>query len=89
MTRDIRDRGNGNYRTDPALDYVPVTADDATDLPNGICRGLLVGTAGAATLIDANGDTRTAVPLQAGYNPLIVKRVKATGLTAANIWALY
>lgn len=69
--------------------YVPVNTSDSADLTNGVCRGLLVGTAGAATLIDATGVTRTLVPLQQGYNPIGVQRVFASGLTAQNLWALY
>lgn len=75
--------------TAPASKVVAVSANDSTDLPDGVCRSLLVGTAGAATIIDASGATATLIPLQAGYNPIGVTRVKATGLTAANIWALY
>jgi len=80
---------NGSNTTIPAKRVVAVTANDDTDLPNGICRALLVGTDGAATIIDASGGTATLIPLQMGYNPIGVQRVKATGLTAANIWALY
>jgi hypothetical protein len=72
----------------PAASLVPITKSDSTDFTGGICRGLLVGTAGTATLIDATGTERLNVPLQAGYNPLRVMRVK-TGGTADNIWALY
>jgi hypothetical protein len=71
----------------PASIFVPVTKADA-DLPDGICRGLLVGTAGTANLQDAEGTTRTNVPLQQGYNPLICKQVR-TGGTASDIWSLY
>lgn len=64
---------------------------DTVDLPGGTARGLLVGTAGAATILDASGSTtsRLLVPLQAGFNPIAVKRVFSTNLTADNIWALY
>jgi len=58
------------------------------DLPGGICRGLLVGTAGTANLVDGAGNSVTGVPLQQGYNPIQVRRVQ-TGGTASNIWALY
>jgi hypothetical protein len=73
--------------TQPARAYVPVTKADA-NLPDGKCRGLLVGTAGTANLMDETGATRTNVPLQAGYNPIVCKQVR-TGGTADNIWALY
>lgn len=69
-----------------------VTASDTVDLPGGVCRGLLVGTAGAARIIDEEGTDTGAtnlLPLQAGYNPIGAKRIFATGLTAAGIWALY
>ena len=68
---------------------IPITPNDGADLPEGPCAGLLVGTGGAATVIDGSGTERTGVPLQEGYNPISVKRVKATGLAAANLWALY
>lgn len=71
----------------PALDVVPVTKADA-NLPNGVCRGLLVGSAGTANLMSPNGTIRTNVPLQQGYNPLQCLQVR-TGGTAADIWALY
>lgn len=60
----------------------------ASDLPDGICRALWVGTAGTATLIDACGNTCTDFPLQAGINPISVKQVTSVG-TADDIWALY
>ncbi len=66
---------------------VPVTPANA-NLPGGICRGLLVGTAGTANLVDGSGNTVTGVPLQQGYNPIQVLQVQ-TGGTASNIWALY
>lgn len=71
----------------PAGKLVLVTKADA-NLPDGLCRGLLVGTAGTANLVDSSGGTAANVPLQAGYNPLSVLQVK-TGGTADNIWALY
>lgn len=73
--------------TSPAAEYVQATKADA-DLPDGVAKGLLVGTAGTANLMDGTGTIRTSVPLQAGYNPLIVRQVR-TGGTAADIWALY
>lgn len=69
-----------------------ITASDTVNLAGGACRGLLVGTAGNARLVTENGEDTggtNLVPLQAGYNPISVTRIYATGLTAANIWALY
>ncbi|MBN9079666.1 MAG: hypothetical protein BGN87_18445 [Rhizobiales bacterium 65-79] len=67
--------------------WAPVTKADA-DLPDGVCRALLVGTDGTANLMQPDGTIRTDVPLQAGYNPLFVLQVR-TGGTADDIWALY
>lgn len=71
----------------PAGRFVSVTKADGA-LPDGTCRGLLVGTAGTANLMDASGVTRSTVPLQQGYNPLACRQVR-TGGTATDIWALY
>lgn len=71
----------------PARTFVPVTKADE-DLTGGTCRGLLVGTAGTANLMQQDGTIRTNVPLQAGYNPLSVLQIRLGG-TAADIWALY
>lgn len=59
----------------------------ASGVPFDTCRSLLVGTAGTATVIDADGNTATDIPLQAGYNPIRVTKV--TFGTAADVWALY
>lgn len=80
---------NGNMQA-PASAIAYVTASDSNSFAT--CRGLLVGTAGAARIITADDvDTggTNLVPLQQGYNPICVKRIYSTGLTAANIWALY
>ncbi len=76
----------GDASTSSADSYELVTKAD-TDMANGKCRGLLVGTAGTANLMETDGTVRTNVPLQAGYNPLVVRQVR-TGGTADNIWAL-
>jgi hypothetical protein len=72
----------------PASRIVPITPDDDNDLPDGTCRAILAGTAGTASIVDASGGEHTGVPLQQGFNPIGVRRVK-TGGSAANLWALY
>ncbi len=72
----------------PAAQLAAIVKSDTADLPGGVCRALLVGTAGTATIIDASGALATNVPLQQGYNPIGVTRVQ-TGGTADNLWALY
>lgn len=79
--------GRNEGPSDPADKYVPVTKADG-ELPGGLCRGLLVGTAGTANLMERDGTVRTGLPLQQGYNPLVVRQVR-TGGTATDIWALY
>lgn len=71
----------------PASRIASVAKVDS-DLPNGTCRALLVGTPGACNLMDAEGNIHENVPLQLGYNPIAVKQIR-TGGTASNIWALY
>lgn len=71
----------------PAQGLIKITPSDTVGFQ--VCRALLVGTAGAADLIDAAGNLCTAVPLQQGYNAISAKRINSTSLTAANIWAIY
>lgn len=73
--------------TSSARRAVLVTKADTT-LPGGTCRALLVGTAGTANIMDANGTICANIPLQAGYNPIQTTQVR-TGGTADDIWALY
>jgi len=71
-----------------AYDYIAVTKNDNSDLPEGVCRGLLVGVGGTLNLVAPDGREVGDVPVVQGYNPLFVKRVKAGG-TADNVFALY
>lgn len=75
----------------PASFGRPVTASDSTDLPEGTCRTVSCTTAGVARVIWANGvDSGAAnVNLFVGYNPIAVRRIYATGLTAAGLMAYY
>lgn len=72
----------------PARKAFKVTKADATDLPNGVARFLIVGTAGPANLVDAEGNDLADFPLKAGRNDIRVKQVE-TGGTADDIWACY
>lgn len=71
--------------TAPAQSIVALSAS-ATAFP--VCRGLLVGTGGTADITDAKGNNVDGVPLQAGYNPLAITKLRALG-TAADVFALY
>ena len=72
----------------PARSLVKIAKSDTVDVGPSACRALLVGTAGTANLIDASGADLANVPLQQGFNPIMVRRIK-TGGTADNVWALY
>lgn len=71
----------------PAQNMAAVTKG-SSELPGGVCRSLLVGTAGTANITTPDGTDLDSVPLQQGYNPIMVSKVRAGG-TADNIWALY
>ena len=79
-TQDYRFTGAMYSHLEPV---VPGTA-----MAGGVCDGLLVTTAGLATLTMADNLVVTAVPLQIGYNPIRIKMV-ATGATAGGIFAGY
>ena len=71
----------------PSTKYPLLTKANST-LALGPTRGLLVGTAGTANLMEPDGTIQTDVPLQAGYNPLAILQLR-TGGTADNIRGLY
>jgi hypothetical protein len=77
--------GNSPGLESPAGKIAQVSS--GVDFSAGVCRGLLVGTAGTATVVDAEGNTATNLPLQQGYNPLRVSKV--TFGSASDVWALY
>ena len=68
--------------------YWPLVTKADSALPQGVTRGLWVGTAGTANLMDADGNIESNVPLLAGFNPFQCKQVR-TGGTAADIRAMY
>lgn len=79
---------SNHYLSRPAGAIKTVTPDDSNDLPDGLCRSLLIGTAGNLKVTDASGNTVT-IPVPVGYNPLQIRRVWSTSSTASNIFALY
>lgn len=71
-----------------ARDITSVTPNDSTDNVPSQCIGLYAGSSGDVVVITEN-DTEITIPI-ASLSPLYVaiKRVKATGTTASNIFAL-
>ena len=59
-----------------------------TPMTGGPCKAVLVGTAGTANFTDYSGSVHTNVPLQAGYNPIVIQSFQSGG-TADDIWAMY
>ena len=74
------------------LDYdgVPVTPADATNLPSGICRGVVVTGTGNITGTTPSGATvvLTSIPINT-IVPIDLSIIAATGTTATGIFALY
>ena len=79
-------KGGLDRNTTTASAVVAITVA-ATDLPDGPCRAIWVGTAGNITFIDLSGNTVTNFPAQVGLNPIGATRI--TAATASNLWALY
>jgi len=71
----------------PARDILPVTPDDAADLP-GVAIGLFVETGGAISIETVAGGMRTMNVPDFSLLPLGVRRVFASGTTATGIHAL-
>jgi hypothetical protein len=76
-------------KTDPATFGVAITPHDSTDFTQGKCRGIYVGGAGDAVLIQ-EGNAITYTGLLAGsFYPFECTRVNSTSTTATNLVALY
>ncbi|KFE35573.1 spike base protein, RCAP_Rcc01079 family [Thioclava atlantica] len=71
----------------PALDIVPVTPDDATDLAT-VAVALYIETAGTLSFTTAQGNARTISVSDFAILPVGAQRVHATGTTATGIHAL-
>lgn len=70
----------------PTGRLVQLTKADDTDID--IPRGLWVGTAGSANLVDEHGNVLSDFPLKEGYNPVRIRQLE-TGGTADDIWGMY
>jgi hypothetical protein len=61
-----------------------VTASDSADLPEGVCRGLIVSADCLLNIDLPDGTTRSNAQFFKGYNPRMVRRVR-TGAGAASV----
>ena len=71
----------------PANDAVPVTPDDTLDLSH-VALGLYIETGGSLRIVTEQGQIRTLSVADFSILPVGVRRVHATGTTAAGIHAL-
>lgn len=72
------------------FDGLAVTPADATNLPDGIARGLYCTTGGNIAVVLESGATATLTSVPANtVVPISVLVVGATGTTASGIYALY
>jgi len=76
----------------PINDIKTVTPSDSSDLPNGVCRGMIFTTAGNVSFDTANGTTIT-MPVNSNWFGAVqfirAKRIRATGTTSTGILACY
>ena len=74
----------------PATIFEAVTASDSTGFTNGVCRGLYIGGAGNAAVVNVDGTAVLFSGLLAGsILPVQAIRVNSTSTTATNIVALF
>lgn len=90
MSSVIKTRHTNKVQTlsSPVTGAVAVTPADDTDLAE-ISLNLYIGTAGTLKVTMFDGTTVSYAAIAAGRHPLRVKRVWATGTSAANIVAEY
>lgn len=70
--------------TGPAYGSVAITPDDGADLETDV-RAITIGTAGTLSWVGVNGGTYATASLPAGTYPILARRIRATGTTAAQI----
>ena len=79
------------YQNNPnsSIKYADVTPSDSVDLPDGVCRGIIITAAGTVSMVGVD-NVAVTFTLQAGIvYPIGCKRVNATNTTATGIKALY
>jgi len=72
----------------PAISAAIVTPNDSADL-EFVSRGLVLSAAGTVTVDMLGAGENIAIPLQAGWNPIRVKRIYSTGtdsITIVSVW---
>lgn len=72
----------------PAAGGYAVTPNDTTDLPNGVCSCLYVGTQGDLEVVMRDGMTLVFASA-VGWMPIQASRVKSANTSAQDIIACY
>ena len=62
----------------------------AVDYNPGKPFSILVGSGGTLKVVDATNRNEIAIPIQGGYNPIVLSKViNDAGNTATDLWALF
>lgn len=76
----------------PMVHFADVTSQidsgGVTPLTGGPTRGIWVDAAGTITGHDAYGNAFSAIPVQAGYNPICIGGITSVA-TLTKVWAVY
>lgn len=68
---------------------ISVTPSDVDDLARGLTRAVFVGGAGDVCVVDAEGNQAIISSASHQYHPIKIRKILASGTTAAGILALY
>ena len=79
--------GNIQFESNPAKVIIKLTSGVDFGATLGPTRGICVGTAGTATLVDAEGNVPVDFPLKEGDHPYRITKI--TLGTAADVWGLW
>jgi len=79
---------NANLAAPPAK-VVAVSPNDTTDLPDGVCRGVIVDADGTLNVVWADGTALNGWLVFKGRNSGFIKRVKTGGSGPTVIQAMY
>ncbi|EKE74339.1 phage protein [Celeribacter baekdonensis B30] len=84
MTSENQFQGRSVQRIGSPTHLAIVTPDDTTDLGH-VPQMIYVGVAGTLRVTTLGGETVATPSLQAGWHPLEICRIHATGTTATDI----
>jgi hypothetical protein len=82
----LQDNAQGR---EPAYGCRAVTPNDGADLPDGACRGIIVGGAGDVEVDDLTGTTTILPSVAVGVHWLGAVRIRDANTAATGIVAIY